>query len=184
MSYAIHLTADDYRQLNAARLRRRYKERRARRAVIIREKHFARLGTDSPVLLLRELAHEMAVGRCEASGDAAAFVSWCEKRNLPGDAAECQAQAEKDLAQARSWALRFITLGKAARRRTLTKLAERNIHQLEAFSDAHIPRNEAPRGEWSAPLASHLSAQAPPRGHDLTHYAAGLCLLSTQHERR
>jgi len=160
MSYRIHFTADEWRQLAAAR-RRRFAASRRQRAAAIRRSKYSRLGTDSPALLLREIAYATAETKAEHAGQASRFASWCEARAKRDDARECRSASAHDLTEAKAWALRFVALSDNGER--MTRRAEAltvRADAAEIFS--HDTSNELPT-MLAEPLAFHLSAQAPPR---------------------
>lgn len=159
MSYRICFTADDLRQLAAAR-RRRFAAQRQQRAAAIQRSKYRRLGTDSPALLLREIAYAKAETKAAHAGDASRFASWCEARAKRDDARECRSTAAHDLTEAKAWALRFVALSANGAR--MTNRAEALTVRADAAEIlSHETSNELPT-MLAEPLAFHLSAQAPP----------------------
>jgi len=182
MSYRIHFTDDDLRELAAMR-RRRFAAQRQRRADAIQRSKYKRLGTDSPALLLREIAYETAEAKALHARQASGFVSWCEARGLRDDARECRTSAVNDLTEAKAWARRFVALSANGER--VTQRAEAltvRADAAEIFS--HETSNELPT-MLAEPLAFHLSAQAPPRATvTATHTAQRFALQTPLSERR
>jgi hypothetical protein len=178
---AVTFTASELRQLGAARYRRHLTARRERVRAIARTR-FSRLGSDNPWLLLREIAHASAATKAEHSGNAARFAEWCDARALHDDANECRADAATDLAEAKVWARRFIALSDGGERvtRRLEALAVR-AELCEIVS--HQTSSELPTSQV-APLASHLSAQAPPKSKPTANIRGAGSAFHSHSERR
>jgi hypothetical protein len=158
------ITPFEWAQMNRMRLRYRHQERQAR-ARNLGGSAFARLGTDHPALLVRELAHDMATTRITTCGNSKTMQQWCSNKGMHEEAARCAEHAARDLAEAKQWAARYVTTMHAALRVARHHITARLVHLL-AMLNAHLaPRSvkvAQPYPRKEVALATHLAAQAPP----------------------
>ena len=157
-------TAREWAELNAARLQRFAGERR-KRARALASGVYARLGTDHPALLARELAYGMATSKADTARTSSAMQQWCAERGKEAEAARCAVHAAQDLTECKRWAVLSCQLQARAKRVIVAALHSRIAHLL-AEANAHaLPRSVEvlpPTAPRAVALASHLSAQAPP----------------------
>lgn len=159
-------TASEWAELNRLRRAARHEERR-KRARELSAGNYARLGTDHPALLVRELAHGMATARIEAARIAQAMQKWCMARGRTAEATECAENAATNLAEGKQWALLYVQLIARAKRVIVSHLCDRIAHLLEVITARRVPATvtvEQPGAPNYSALASHLAPQAPPLG--------------------
>lgn len=122
------------------------------------------LGTDHPTLLMLEKAEYATEKSGELARSHEAFAEWCDKRGLDTDARECRRQAAQDLEAMKRHACRVVALLPQMRplvRSHAYALAYASLCMAEATEI--LPLSILPMAPRCEPIASHLSAQAPPR---------------------
>jgi len=159
-------TQQAWAELNRLRLASRHRDRR-KRARELAAGIYARLGSDHPALLMRELAHGMATKRIETARGAQSMQQWCIARGRLDEAAKCADHAASDLAESKQWVALYVLLVGRAKRVIVSHLNARIAHLLrmaEANLAPAIVTVEQPRAARHSALASHLAPQAPPLG--------------------
>jgi len=138
-------------------------ERRERARTLAAMPASKRLGTDHPALLLREIAHGMAVARCETSRVSETLARHCFEQGRTLEAQECADHAAHDVEEGKAWAARYLALMVYAKRLIVAHLTARIAH-LIALLDLRPSRSDValPITSRFDALASHLAAQAPP----------------------
>jgi len=153
---------EEWGELQRLRMKARHAERRER-ARTLAESAYKRLGTDHPALVLRELAHGMALARCETSRVSETLARHFFERGRTTEAQGCADDAAQSVAEAKAWAARWLTLMAQAKRVVVAHLTARIAHLIAlldlrpSLSDVALPSTS----RFDA-LASHLAAQAPP----------------------
>jgi len=159
-------TRSEWAELNRLRIASRHRDRR-KRARELAAGVYARLGSDHPALLVRELAHGMAMARIETARGAQSMQQWCIARGRHEEATECAGQAASDLAESKQWAALYCALVARAKRVIVSHLCARIAHLLQVVSACLVPATvtvEQPNAARHVALASHLAPQAPPLG--------------------
>ena len=170
-------TAREWADLNALRLQAFAGERRKRARALSRSV-YARLGTDHPALLARELAHGMATSKADTARTSRTMHEWCTRRGKEVEAARCALHAAQDLAECKRWAVLYCQLQARAKRVIVSALHSRIAHLLAEANAEKLPHTVEvlpPTEPRTVALASHLSAQAPP-----THRATALNAVSAR----
>ena len=167
-------TASEWAELNRLRIAARHQERR-KRARELSAGNYARLGTDHPALLVRELAHGMAMARIEAAHIARTMQEWCIARGRAAEATECAESAATNLAEGKQWASLYAQLITRAKRVVVSHLCKRIAHLLQVITARRVPATvtvEQPSAPSYSALASHLAPQAPPLGPSIAAFNA------------
>lgn len=160
-------TRREWGELNRMRLAIRYEARRKRVRELSGSNTYARLGTDHPALLMRELAHGMAMARIETAEVSQSMQKWCMARGRTVEATECAEHAAQDLEASKAWAKRYCALAMHAKRVIVSHLCARLAHLLRVIELRLLPATvtvEQPSAPSYSALASHLAPQAPPLG--------------------
>ena len=157
-------TRSEWATLNVYRLQRFAVERR-KRARALSCSVYARLGTDHPALLARELAYGMATSKADTSRTSSTMQQWCTERGNEVEAARCAMHAAQDFAECKRWAVLYCQLQARAKRVIVAALHLRIAHLIAEACAEELPRTVEvlpPTEPRAVALASHLSAQAPP----------------------
>lgn len=161
----IHFTRKDNGELCRLRFALHQRER-LRRVQALRRTSFARLGPDHPALVAREIAHQLAEGRCNAAGSAETMAKWHARRGENAQAAEAQLRAVQAFQEGKKLAIAAVAAMQHATR-TLRYVATAYVARLAARCGELVtfvePLRIAPTHKVHA-IASHYSAQAPPTG--------------------
>jgi len=162
-------TRREWGELNRMRLAIRYEARRKRVRELSGSNTYAPLGTDHPALLMRELAHGMAMARIETAEVSQSMQRWCMARGRSVEATECAEHAAQDLEASKAWAKRYCALAMHAKRVIVSHLCARLAHLLRVIELRLLPATvtvEQPSAPSYSALASHLAPQAPPLRHE------------------
>lgn len=122
------------------------------------------LGTDHPTLLMLEKAQYATEKHGELCESHTKFAEWCDARGRADDALESRTRAEENLQEMKRQACRVVALLPSMR-----PLMRSHAYALEyasvsmAQATEILPLNILPTAPRCEPIASHLSAQAPPR---------------------
>lgn len=155
---------EEWAELQRLRMQARHAERRER-ARTLAESAYKRLGTDHPALVLRELAHGMALARCETSRISETLARHFFERGRTTEAQGCAEDAAQDVEEAKAWAARWLALMVQARRVVVAHLTERIAHLMALAGARLLPsvsRQPLPSTSRFDVLALHLAPQAPP----------------------
>lgn len=154
------MTQRDEVRLQALRDRAGASERRERRHKLAGTP----LGTDHPTLLMLEKAEYAAEKHGELCETHTKFAEWCDARGLTDDALDSRTRASENLEEMKRQACRIIALLPSMR-----PLMRSHAYALDyaslcmAEATEILPISIMPTAPRCEPIASHLSAQAPPR---------------------
>lgn len=154
------MTERDEVRLQALRDRAGASERRERRHKLAGTP----LGTDHPTLLMLEKAEYATEKHGELCETHTKFAEWCDTRGLADDALDSRTRAAENLEAMKRQACRVMALLPSMR-----PLMRSHAYALEyaslcmAEATEILPISILPTAPKCEPIASHLSAQAPPR---------------------
>lgn len=160
------ITAKEWAELNRLRFIERRRERRARVAEL-RTSAYARLGTDHPALVGREVTWGLANAWLNNLASSEKFAAWCMERGNAAEAARSQTDAVQTLTQAKALALAYVLISertKAMLRRVSAAYLARLLNRF-AFVRQEVPQCIAPVKKVHG-ISTHIAAQAPPIGVD------------------
>ena len=155
------MTKRDEVHYSALRARAGVTERRERREKLAGTP----LGTDHPTLLMLEKAEYATEKHGELCETHTKMAEWCDARGLSDDALESRTRAAESLEAMKRQACRLMALLPSMR-----PLMRSHAYALEyaslcmAEATEILPISILPTAPKCEPIASHLSAQAPPRG--------------------